>query len=99
MHGPTGGAHVGGLERVEPVRGLGVGNPAVADDAASGLDVGEHELLQAVGAGVLYDPRTTGPRPPGVIEFHPRSERHLAQGAPPGDAGFGTPREGPSTST
>src|SRR5665811_905217 len=94
MRGPTGGAHVGGLERVEPVRGLGVGDPAVADDAASGLDVGEQELLQAVGAGVLYDTQTNAPKTPGAIEFHRRSEQHLAQRAPAGDARFGTTQEG-----
>src|ERR1035438_3796755 len=94
MRGPTGGAHVGGLERVEPVHGLGVGDPAVADDAASGLDVGEQELLQAVDAGVLYDTQTNAPKTPGAIELHRRSEQRLAQRAPAGDGRFGTTQEG-----
>src|SRR5664280_2510376 len=94
MRGPTGGAHVGGLERVEPAGGLGVGDPAAADDAASGLDVGEQELLPAVAAGVLYDTQTNASKTSGAIEFHRRSEQHLAQRAPAGDARFGTTQEG-----
>ena len=46
MRRSTGGGHVRGLECVEPFGGLGVGRPAVADDPAPGLDVGEQELLQ-----------------------------------------------------
>src|ERR1035437_4565014 len=94
MCGPTGGAHVGGLERVKPAGGLGVGDPAVADDAACGLEVWEQELLQAVGAGVLYDTPTNAPQTPGAIEFPRRREQHLAQRAPAGDARFGTTQEG-----
>src|SRR5665213_2474899 len=99
MRGPTGGAHVGGLERVEPTGGPGVGDPAAADDAACGLDVGEQELLQAVGASVLYDTQTNAPKTPGATEFHRRSEQHLAQRARPVTPGSGPPRKASSTST
>src|SRR5665647_2106678 len=39
-------------------------------------------------------PRRTRPRPLGGVEFHRRSEQHLAHRAPAGDARFGTTQEG-----
>jgi hypothetical protein len=62
MRRSTRGAHGGRLEGVEPMGGLWVGRPTVTDDATAGLDAGEQELLQTLGAGVLDDAQSSAPK-------------------------------------
>src|SRR5450759_4068328 len=82
------------LEGVEPTGGLWVGRPTVTDDATAGLDVGEQELLQTLGAGVLDDAQSSAPKTLGAVEFYGCGEQHLAQRTAPRYAWFRAAQEG-----
>src|SRR5665647_751309 len=94
MRRSTRGADGGRLEGVEPTGGLWVGRPAVTDDATAGLDAGEQELLQTLGAGVLDDAQSSAPKTLGAVEFYGCGEQHLAQRTAPRYAWFRAAQEG-----
>src|SRR5450759_2415329 len=58
------------------------------------LDVGEQELLQTRGAGVLDDAQSSAPKTLGAVEFYGCGEQHLAQRTAPRYAWFRAAQEG-----